>query len=80
MRYATPCPATLPACERNRPFFLKTKLDPMRKPLTTARIIPTTLRLELVDVVDDTDDVADAVADDVDDADMEEDISVRTSG
>lgn len=48
----------------------------MRKPLTTARIIPTTLRLELVDVVDDTDDVADAVADDVDDADMEEDISV----
>lgn len=30
-------------------------------------------------MVDDTDDVADAAADDVDDADIEEDISVWTS-
>jgi hypothetical protein len=41
LRYATPSPAVWPACERRRPFFLKTKLEPIRRPLVTARIIPT---------------------------------------
>lgn len=41
LRYATPSPAACPACERNRPFFLKTKLEPINKPLATASIIPT---------------------------------------
>ena len=36
MRYATPSPATPPACERSKPFFLKTKLVPMSTPLVTA--------------------------------------------
>lgn len=48
MRYATPSPAA--ACERNRPFFLKTKEDPMRTPLTMARTMPTILRLALDEV------------------------------
>lgn len=39
LRYATPSPAA--ACERRRPFFLKTKLLPMSTPETIARIIPT---------------------------------------
>jgi hypothetical protein len=42
LRYATPSPAVLPACALNNPFFLKTKLVPIRKPLAIARIIPTT--------------------------------------
>lgn len=46
LRYATPSPAACPACERIKPFFLKTKLEPINKPLVTASIIPTTLRLE----------------------------------
>jgi hypothetical protein len=44
-RYATPSPAVCPACARRRPFFLNTKLEPMRTPLATARITPTILRL-----------------------------------
>jgi hypothetical protein len=40
-RYATPSPAVCPACERSKPFFLRTKLDPMRTPLTMARMMPT---------------------------------------
>jgi len=41
LRYATPSPAVWPACERKRPFFLKTKLEPMRRPLVIARTMPT---------------------------------------
>ena len=33
------------------PFFLKTKDDPMRTPLTMARTMPTILRLELDEAV-----------------------------
>ncbi len=40
-RYATPSPATCPFCELNSPFFLNTKLDPIRHPLATANRIPT---------------------------------------
>jgi hypothetical protein len=42
LRYATPSPAACPACERNKPFFLKTKLEPIKRPLNTASIIPMT--------------------------------------
>lgn len=44
MRQATPSPATWPFCERRRPFFLKTKLEPMRRPLEMAKRIPTIWR------------------------------------
>ena len=42
LRYATPSPATPPACERSKPFFLNTKLEPMSRPLQMARTMPTT--------------------------------------
>lgn len=41
LRYATPSPATAPCSKlARRPFFLKTKLEPMRRPEVTARITP----------------------------------------
>jgi hypothetical protein len=46
LRYATPSPNSPAPCERSSPFFLKTKLEPINKPLDTANTIPTILRLE----------------------------------
>ena len=45
LRYATPSPNSPPACERSSPFFLKTKLEPISKPLDTANTIPTICEL-----------------------------------
>jgi len=45
-KYPTPSPSSPPACERNKPFFLKTKLEPIKRPLATASIIPTIFKLE----------------------------------
>ena len=47
LRYATPSPSSPPACERSSPFFLKTKLEPISKPLATASMIPTTYELKI---------------------------------
>jgi hypothetical protein len=41
LRYATPSPATCPAWLWSKPFFLNTKLEPMRTPLQMARMTPT---------------------------------------
>lgn len=48
LRYATPCPASPGVCERRRPFFLNTKLEPMSTPETMASIMPTTCGARVV--------------------------------
>lgn len=63
LRYATPSPATAPACERRSPFFFNTKLEPISRPLHTASMIPTTLRLLPTDTVVDGDGEEEAVED-----------------
>lgn len=41
LRYATPSPAICPFCALSRPFFLKTKDEPISTPLPMARQTPT---------------------------------------